>query len=61
MGEADELFALKRVHLERGATSTSLSFAAPDEPGEYSFDIYLVSDSYIGLDQKHTVHVRVGE
>jgi hypothetical protein len=38
MGEADELlvlFALKRIHLNRGALTSELHFAAPDEPGEY--------------------------
>ena len=59
MGEGDELLALKRVHLERGSSNTTLAFLAPDEPGEYSFDVYLVSDAYIGLDQRHTVQVQV--
>lgn len=59
MGEGDELFALKRVNLERGSIRTSLSFVAPEEPGEYRFEIYLISDSYIGLDQVHTVKIQV--
>lgn len=59
MGEGDELHALKRVHLDRGSTSTSLSFLAPEEPGTYHFEIYLISDSYIGLDQRHKISIHV--
>ena len=59
LGEADELFALKRIHLARGATATELQFCAPDEPGDYTYELFLVSDTYIGLDQRHEVSVRV--
>ena len=59
MGEAEELFALKRVHLGRGRLSSELQFAAPDEPGEYLYRVMLVSDSYIGLDQEIEVRVVV--
>jgi len=43
----------------RGVFKTDLQFMAPEEPGEYEFDVYLVSDSYIGLDQQHRVRVQV--
>jgi activating signal cointegrator complex subunit 3 len=59
MGEADELFALKRIHLDRGALTSELHFAAPDEPGEYLYSVRLVSDSYIGLDGEVQVTVVV--
>ncbi|KAL1514923.1 hypothetical protein AB1Y20_004002 [Prymnesium parvum] len=59
MGEGEELYALKRVHLERGSKKASLAFVAPDEPGEYTLDIFLVSDSYIGLDQRHSLTIHV--
>ena len=59
MGEADELFALKRIHLDRGALTSELQFAAPDEPGEYLYSVRLVSDSYIGLDGEVQVTVVV--
>ena len=58
MGEADELFALKRIHLDRGALTSELHFAAPDEPGEYLYSVRLVSDSYIGLEGAVQVTVR---
>ena len=59
MGEEDELLALKRVRLDRGATSAQLHFEAPDEPGEYVWSVLLVSDSYIGLDVRVEVRVVV--
>jgi len=59
MGIEDELLALKRVHLDRGSTTTTLQYLAPEDPGEYEFDVYLISDSYIGLDQRHTVRIIV--
>jgi len=61
LGEEDELHALRRVHFERGSMSTELQFSVPDEPGEYTFDVHLVSDSYIGLDQQLSVAVVVPE
>ena len=36
-----------------------LSTGAPDEPGDYTYELFLVSDTYIGLDQRHEVSVRV--
>jgi len=60
MGVDDELLALKRVHLSgRGTTKAELQFVAPDDAGEHAFDVYLVSDSYISLDQQHAVTVSV--
>ena len=57
LGEGEELFALKRIHLERGKLTSVLAFAAPDEPGEYTYELRLVSDSYVGLDLE--AHVKV--
>ena len=62
MGVEDELLALKRVHLGgRGPTKAELQFVVPDEPGEHQYDVFLVSDSYIGLDQQHAVPLSVAE
>jgi len=61
MGEDEELFALKRVHIDRGVATAALHFAAPEEPGEYEYTVFLVSDSYIGLDQEVDVCVTVHE
>ena len=59
VGEEEELFALKRVRTSRGTSTAELKFTAPDEAGTYSFDLFLVSDTYIGLDQRATVQVTV--
>ncbi len=60
LGCEDELLALKRVQLHRGSTRTELQFIAPDEAGELAYEVFLISDSYIGLDQRHAVSMRVG-
>lgn len=54
LGEVDsgELLALKRLGLVRGRTRTSLSFSSPEEACRQIYSIYLISDSYLGLDQQ---------
>ena len=59
MGEEDELFALKRITLDRGHLTAELQFAAAEEPGEHVYAVRLVSDSYIGLDLEGEVRVHV--
>ena len=41
-------------------TSAELHFIAPEEAGEQDYEVYLISDSYIGLDQQHRVRMSVG-
>jgi hypothetical protein len=36
----------------KNRTRTSLTFALPEEEGEYTYWLYLMSDSYPGLDQQ---------
>ena len=50
--EAGDLYALKRVKLNGRQTSTSLVFYAPEENGMVNMTLYLVSDTYLGLDQE---------
>ena len=61
LGVDDELLALKRVHVGRGPTRASLAFVAPDDGGDHEYELHLVSDSYVGLDQVQPVTVRVAE
>ena len=61
LGADDELLALKRVHVGRAPTRASLQFIAPDDGGAHEYELHLVSDSYVGLDQLHAVTVRVAE
>lgn len=56
-----ELLALKRVMLSRGKNNQDLTFQLPAEPGSYDFTIYLVSDSYLGLDQQYSFSIIVQE
>ena len=60
LGCEDELLALKRVQLHRGTTRAELQFIAPEEAGQLDYEVYLISDSYIGLDQQHGVRMSVG-
>jgi activating signal cointegrator complex subunit 3 len=59
LGEGEELFALKRISAPASERApplkTELLLCAPEEPGTYRYNVYLVSDSYIGLDQQTTV------
>jgi pre-mRNA-splicing helicase BRR2 len=32
-----------------------LEFSAPEDPGDYSLTLYLMSDSYLGCDQEYEV------
>ena len=57
--EEEELLALKKVRIERGSTSAELQFEAPEEPGEYTWSVLLVSDSYVGHDQRVEVRIVV--
>ena len=36
-----------------------LDFIAPDDPGDYTFRLYLLSDSYLGCDQEYEINVSV--
>ena len=52
-GQGD-VVAMKRVTLPRHST-TKLAFQAPDEPGMTHWYLYILSDTYVGLDQEYDV------
>jgi hypothetical protein len=57
--DSGELLALKRV-VVRTVTETTLTFYTDDldsEPGPTSLALYLISDSYLGLDQQYTIPI----
>jgi len=56
---ANTLLSIKRVSLGGKVTKTKLEFAAPDDPGDYNFVLYLMSDSYLGCDQEYELNVSV--
>ncbi|XP_028280593.1 activating signal cointegrator 1 complex subunit 3 [Parambassis ranga] len=61
MGEVDrrELLALKRVGYVRNHTAVSLAFFTPERTGKCIYTLYLLSDSYLGLDQQYDIHLNV--
>ncbi len=54
--EHDELVALRRASCQRN-THVTLEFQVPQVPGVYRLHLYLVSDSYVGLDQEYSVSI----
>ncbi|KAG0171135.1 hypothetical protein DFQ28_003899 [Apophysomyces sp. BC1034] len=57
--EADELLALKRISMRNGPNetlgdrvTTNVSFETPARLGKHTYQLYLISDGYLGLDQQ---------
>lgn len=61
LGEVDrkELLAVKRVGYVRNRTAVSLAFFTPEKTGKCIYTLYLMSDSYLGLDQQYDIHLNV--
>lgn len=61
VGEVDrrELLAVKRVGYVRNCTSVSVAFYTPEKTGRCIYTLYLLSDSYLGLDQQYDFHLNV--
>lgn len=57
--QSGELFAVKRINLERRNVVTTLKFDAPIDPGEYWYHLYLMSGTYLGLDQQQAFSVNI--
>eukprot|EP01004_Peranema_trichophorum_P005342 NODE_4203_length_1207_cov_51.729705_g3704_i0.p1 GENE.NODE_4203_length_1207_cov_51.729705_g3704_i0~~NODE_4203_length_1207_cov_51.729705_g3704_i0.p1 ORF type:complete len:278 (-),score=43.62 NODE_4203_length_1207_cov_51.729705_g3704_i0:111-944(-) len=47
----NQLYAIKRLNIQRKA-KISMEYVAP-KPGRYSFNLYLMSDCYLGCDQEY--------
>ncbi|CAA7057085.1 unnamed protein product [Microthlaspi erraticum] len=56
--KTNQLLAIKRISLQQKA-KVKLAFAVPTEPGEKSYTLYFMSDSYFGCDQEYTFSVDV--
>ena len=54
-----DLVALRKINFPFKTTKTTLSFDAPDIPGEYEYSFYFMSDSYIGIDQQYSLKFNV--
>ncbi|KAK7072359.1 activating signal cointegrator 1 complex subunit [Halocaridina rubra] len=57
--ESGELLALKRVPPIRGKTTHMLTFETPTDPGYAVLTVYLISDSYLGLDQQYDIPLEI--
>jgi pre-mRNA-splicing helicase BRR2 len=56
----DELVSMRRVNNLRTRNSLSLKLPLPHSHGQYTYTVYLVSDSYLGFDQQHSFRVTIG-
>ncbi|XP_063676843.1 activating signal cointegrator 1 complex subunit 3-like isoform X2 [Bolinopsis microptera] len=60
--ESGELIAMKRCGPFRGNTlSVPLSFYTPETPGSHIYTFYVISQTYLGLDQQYPVYLEVLE
>ncbi|XP_017269735.1 activating signal cointegrator 1 complex subunit 3 isoform X2 [Kryptolebias marmoratus] len=61
LGELDrrELLAVKRVGYVRSHTAASVAFYTPERTGKCIYTLYVMSDSYLGLDQQYDIHLNV--
>ncbi|XP_031431613.1 activating signal cointegrator 1 complex subunit 3 isoform X2 [Clupea harengus] len=61
LGEVDkkELLAVKRVGYIRNHTTVSIAFYTPERPSKCIYTLYLMSDSYLGLDQQYDLHLNI--
>jgi activating signal cointegrator complex subunit 3 len=57
--EAGELLALKRITSLKPTQNLSLSFFSPETCGRVIYTLYLMSDSYLGLDQQYDLFLNV--
>ncbi|KAJ8411438.1 hypothetical protein AAFF_G00162460 [Aldrovandia affinis] len=61
LGEVEkrELLAVKRVGYLRNHNTVSIAFYTPEKMGRCIYTLYLMSDSYLGLDQQYDIHLNV--
>ncbi|NXU50371.1 ASCC3 protein, partial [Turnix velox] len=61
LGEVDkkELIALKRTGYIRNRNTVSVAFYTPETPGKCIYTFYLMSDSYLGMDQQYDIYLNI--
>ncbi|KAK7147949.1 hypothetical protein R3I94_010466 [Phoxinus phoxinus] len=57
--EKKDLLAIKRVGFIRNRSSVSVAFYTPEKTGKCIYTLYLMSDSYLGLDQQYDLRLNV--
>ena len=53
--ENKDLVALKRVPCVRGKSTVQMAVYMPENVGRVIYTVYLMSDSYLGLDQQYDI------
>ena len=60
--DSNELHALKRVGVfHKDSTNVSLVFYTPEKVGRKIYTLYVMSDSYLGLDQQYELYLDIVE
>ncbi|XP_050172493.1 activating signal cointegrator 1 complex subunit 3 [Myiozetetes cayanensis] len=61
LGEVDkkELIALKRTGYVRNRNTVSVAFYTPETPGKCIYTLYVMSDSYLGMDQQYDIYLNI--
>ncbi|XP_027737256.1 activating signal cointegrator 1 complex subunit 3 [Empidonax traillii] len=61
LGEVDkkELIALKRTGYVRNRNTVSVAFYTPETPGKCIYTLYVMSDSYLGVDQQYDIYLKI--
>lgn len=57
--ETKNVLALKKIGFIRNKTRAQLLFTAPERPGRVIYTLYLMSDSYLNLDQQYEIFLEV--
>jgi activating signal cointegrator complex subunit 3 len=57
--ETREVVALKRSSYVKIHTTAQLSFVSPETRGRFIYTLYILSDSYLGLDQQYDIYLQV--
>jgi len=55
--KTNQLVSIKRVIVKK-KSKTKVEFIAP-EPGEYTYKLYFMSDSYLGVDQEYDLPLKI--
>lgn len=57
--ERQELVAMKRVGFVKRHTPVNLVFTTPPDIGRRTYELYVISDSYLGLDQQYQLCLEI--
>lgn len=57
--QSGELIALRRILFQSKTLTSTLTFDIPERPGKYEYQLYFISDTYLGLDQQYSVSFEI--